>query len=386
MASSMTGSVLGAASEGELLRQLGLGPSSSNEQVESAHDEIVDFLAAAPDTLRAWAETRIDRCDEAYAQLSGSAAAPPSLSRSSASESRTAGPRRAQVLRGDGLDRDRLDGELVDASSDEIEMAEAQDAPRETPRRTRPSTRARRNPLRAKARAQNGAPAVHGVALRKTALVTVGLVGAIAVAMVVFNLGSGSFGPGSDTRSPQASGGLDVAAVSADMRKLADNPNDTTTLQDLANLYHAAEDYPAAQGWLQKILDIDPKNITALLAYGAAAFNLGDVPTAEAKWQAVLAIDPNEVEAHYDLGFVYLNSTPPNTAAARTHWNAVLALNPSTELKGFVETHLASLGRLESSQPGASRSPTASPTPGSGAPASEAGSSTAPADPSPSGR
>src|SRR3990170_4815744 len=60
--------------ERELLARLGLGPGASNEQIESAHEEIAQFLDRAPHALRGWAARQMAAIDEAYALLRGESA------------------------------------------------------------------------------------------------------------------------------------------------------------------------------------------------------------------------------------------------------------------------------------------------------------------------
>ena len=91
------------------------------------------------------------------------------------------------------------------------------------------------------------------------------------------------------------------------------------------------------------MLAIDPKNVDALLARGAVSFNLGDLTAAEATWKQVVTIDPRNVEAHYDLGFLYLNLPTPDWAGVQREWELVVQLAPGTQLAETVQQHLDSL-------------------------------------------
>ena len=53
----------------ELLARLGVGPGASMEELERAHDQRLDFLAQAPAEMSDWAQQEIGRVDEAYALL-----------------------------------------------------------------------------------------------------------------------------------------------------------------------------------------------------------------------------------------------------------------------------------------------------------------------------
>ena len=53
----------------------------------------------------------------------------------------------------------------------------------------------------------------------------------------------------------------------------------------------------------------------------------------------VLAIDPNDVSAHYNLGYVYASSTPPDLAAAVAEWETVVKLDPTSSEGQTAKTH-----------------------------------------------
>src|ERR1017187_2680410 len=55
----------------ELLGRLGLRASASDQDVESAHDELVEVLDLAPHEAKSWDAVRSTAVDEAYALLSG---------------------------------------------------------------------------------------------------------------------------------------------------------------------------------------------------------------------------------------------------------------------------------------------------------------------------
>ena len=55
----------------ELLGRLGLRDSASDQDVESAHNGLVEFLELAPHEVKSWATARTTDVDEAFALLSG---------------------------------------------------------------------------------------------------------------------------------------------------------------------------------------------------------------------------------------------------------------------------------------------------------------------------
>ena len=55
----------------ELLSRLGLRTDAGDQDVESAHNDLVEFLELAPHELKLWAEAQTADADEAFALLCG---------------------------------------------------------------------------------------------------------------------------------------------------------------------------------------------------------------------------------------------------------------------------------------------------------------------------
>jgi tetratricopeptide (TPR) repeat protein len=187
------------------------------------------------------------------------------------------------------------------------------------------------------------------------------------IVVVVYQSGQpsvpGISGTPSATPSPSASAAaLDQAKVAELMGKISASPRDTASLAALGDLYFQAGDYKTAIIWHQKVLDVAPDNVTALLALGACQFNLGDGAAAEKQWLRAVTLDPRQAEAHYDLGFLYLSQNPPNLAKVRQEWGKVVEIDPNSQIAKTVATHL---GSLQTASPSAASSPSpgASPTP-----------------------
>ncbi len=58
-----------AAAENELLARLGLPPSAAPEDVDTTHEAVSEYLAAAPSSIRGWAHAQAAALDAAYLQL-----------------------------------------------------------------------------------------------------------------------------------------------------------------------------------------------------------------------------------------------------------------------------------------------------------------------------
>jgi tetratricopeptide (TPR) repeat protein len=160
--------------------------------------------------------------------------------------------------------------------------------------------------------------------------------------------------PGPATAAPGAPAAtVDQVKVAALTEKVSVNPKDIVSLQALGDIYFAARDYKTASAWEEKILAIDPKNEKALLSVGAAQFNLGNAPEAKKQWLVAADLYPNNAEVHYDLGFLYMSATPPDSINMQAEWKKVVAIDPNSDLAKTVATQLAS----------STASPTASATP-----------------------
>lgn len=373
-----------AGRDARCLALLGLGTGASEDQIEAAHDAVIELLQAVPASLSSWAESQIELADEAYLVLSG---AEPAVA-NPAPAARMALAFAGQPRRSAG--GSAIDGEYGEAGEDEdAGDVDAEPARRATPRRGRAGQRdpgqarddrargrqgSKRAPRRAIGRAAvtYEEPSLLGrlYDLRKPILGAIALAAVVVVGVLGYKLGAPAVPGLNGTPAPAASSsGIDTARIGVLMQQISTNPKDVAALSELGNIYYAAGDYATAAIWLQKVIDIEPRNIAALLGAGAAAYNQADLATAEKDWRAVLAIDSKNVEAHYDLGFMYFSETPPDTAKAREEWNQVIALDPNSDIAKTVATHLQQLDKLASSAPAASGG--ASPAP-SGSPAAAA--------------
>jgi tetratricopeptide (TPR) repeat protein len=289
-----------AAFKLELLGRLGLRAEATDAEVEAAHSGLVEFLELAPHEMKSWAASRTADVDEAFALLSGP-------------------------------EQDLLPAAPL--------AALAQDGLDTTPPPPPPAA-----PATSFAPAQPAAP-------KPRRNLIIGAVAVVAAAGIVFGvaqMGKASV-PGIDgtptSSATTASGSpssvpVDPAKVAALMAKVAANPKDIVSFQSLGDLYFAANDYKNASVWEQKILGVDPKNEKALLSLGAAQFNQGNAAAAKKQWLIAAKLYPKSAEVHYDLGFLYMSQTPPDTARMTAEWKKVVAIDPTSDLAKTVATHI----------------------------------------------
>jgi cytochrome c-type biogenesis protein CcmH/NrfG len=339
--------------ETELLSRLGLDRRATPEDIETAHDEVTAFLATAPRALRDWAHVQVAAADEALASLSDPAAV--------ASFAALAKPalRPAFVPGGPATPPARREVPPDDTSTEGYDALFASVTPSAHRDQVGPA-RIVPNHLRTDQTGAGYGPVSHrhwGPA-RRLAIVTGVLIGAVVIAVVGYN-----YGAGSPAASPIASDAAAQAALKAKvaplMVRIQANPNDADALMSLGDAYFQAGQYPVAVDWFEKLVAVQPKDEQALLALGAASFNVGDLDRAEVVWQQVVSLDATSVEAHYDLGFLYLNRQPPDMAGVKREWGEVVRLDPGSDVAKTVTAHLQA---LESPAPSGS-SPTVTPTP-----------------------
>ena len=309
---SVDGRADAAELRSELLGRLGLRENASDAEVETAHNGLVEFLELAPHEVKSWAAARTTDVDEAFALLSGP------------------------------------EQDLVAAAP---MAAMAQDAPVTT---SQPPAAPPAAPGVLAALAANKPQ-------RNKIIGAIGAVLAVAIVFLVFQMGKSADVPGISGKptgqetTAAASGAtpVDPAKLSALMQKITANPKDTASLQSIGDLYFAATDYKNAAVFEQKVLAVDPKNQVALLAIGAAQFNLGNAVEAKKQWLVAAGLYPNNAEVHYDLGFLYFSQTPPDTANMQAEWKKVVAIDPNSALAKTVQTH------INGTKPSASATPSA---------------------------
>jgi tetratricopeptide (TPR) repeat protein len=296
----------------ELLTRLGLRADASQQDIESAHSGLVEFLELAPGEVKSWATAQTADLDEALALLSGPEAdlLPAAQAVSLAKQTQGVSP---------------------SAPSAAPHVSDSPATPLALPAAGTPVAP---NPLR-KRLLMGGVP----------------LLVAAVVAGVYF-LGQTPAVPGMDgaptgqeTAAPAAqpkSVPVDKAKVAALTKKITANPKDKASLQSIGDLYFGAADYKNASVWVRKVLVVDPKDKMALISLGAAQFNDGNSAEAKKQWLVAAKLYPNEAEVHYNLGFLYMSQTPPDSKNMQAEWKKVVDIDPSSQLAKTVSAHIKS--------------------------------------------
>jgi tetratricopeptide (TPR) repeat protein len=172
--------------------------------------------------------------------------------------------------------------------------------------------------------------------------VVIGVVGIFAILGVLglVNSGDGANAlPATDNAAPA----FDQARADELQQILQQDPTNKDALFELGEMNFEAERNEEAISWLTKLLELDPTNTYAMTDIGTANFNLGQPDAAKEWWQKVLTVDPNYVQAHYNLGFAYANVEPRDIAGAVREWDAVVQLDPESQLAQTAKVHIDGL-------------------------------------------
>jgi cytochrome c-type biogenesis protein CcmH/NrfG len=378
--------------ERELLARLGLDSSATPEDVNTAHEAVSAYLAAAPRDLRSWARAQASGADEAYALLTDPAAlaravalvgagarsavlpggpATPPAHRDPLAPPAAAVPPTAAAAPALATARYDENGRRI-VSDDEIDALLAEVDP--TAHREVVGTPAQRaaaltavQPVTApRSGALNSllsSKAFRNLALVGATVVAIGIVAVVGYG--VGGTGGQAIGANPDASAAPAASApvLDQAAVGELMAKIQANPKDADALMALGDEYYKVGDFATAGEWFTKVTALEPTNVRGFLALGATAFNSGNLDAAEVAWRKALDIDPTSVEANYDLGFLYFNRQPPDMAKVQEHWAKVVELDPNSEIAQTVKAHLGAIASMvpASPAPGASAAPSAAP-------------------------
>lgn len=120
------------------------------------------------------------------------------------------------------------------------------------------------------------------------------------------------------------------------LEKLKKNPNDATTLNQLGILYRATHQFKEAEGYFEKSLEIDPKNVDVRTDLASCLYYTGDVDGALAQLNKALTYDPKHAGALMNLGLIKWKGKNDVPGAVAT-WQRLLKLNPDFKQKDVVQ-------------------------------------------------
>lgn len=125
--------------------------------------------------------------------------------------------------------------------------------------------------------------------------------------------------------------------------QITQNPSDTSTMKEYAELLFAAHKQDKAVELYEKILSADPNRIDILKMLSIIEFNNGDFITAKAKIEKILKLDPTDAESLYNMGVV--ETKVGDIQAARIQWENLLKFHPNTKMSDMAKESLARLSQ-----------------------------------------
>ena len=124
------------------------------------------------------------------------------------------------------------------------------------------------------------------------------------------------------------------------LAKLKTNPNDAATLNQLGILYRATHQFKEAEGYYEKALQADPRNVNIRTDLASCLYYTGDIDGAIAQLQKSLSYDPKHAGTLMNLGIIeWKGKNDVNAAVAA--WEKLLKLNPDFPQKEVVEHMIA---------------------------------------------
>jgi tetratricopeptide (TPR) repeat protein len=113
-------------------------------------------------------------------------------------------------------------------------------------------------------------------------------------------------------------------------KAIEENPNDTTSLREYADLLTAAHMSEEAIGYYNEILQIDPNRVDILFSVSFIYYSLGDMNNSEEFTSRILANDPDNANALYNLGAI--SATNGETEKAKQIWTKLAEQYPDKEI------------------------------------------------------
>jgi cytochrome c-type biogenesis protein CcmH/NrfG len=124
------------------------------------------------------------------------------------------------------------------------------------------------------------------------------------------------------------------------LAKLKTDPNNADTLNQLGILYRATHQFKEAEGYYEKALQVDPKNVNVRTDLASCLYYTGDVDGALAQLQKSLTYDPKHAGTLMNIGIIeWKGKNDANAAVAA--WEKLLKLNPDFPQKEAVDHMIA---------------------------------------------
>lgn len=146
----------------------------------------------------------------------------------------------------------------------------------------------------------------------------------------------GSDSPGKDNVSEEYK-----KRVTALEEKISNNPADTASMKEYADLLSASHKMMEALSWYEKILEVDPKRSDIYFSLALIYYNKQDLIKCEEVNDKVLSYDPKNQMALYNIGAIA--ATQGDYNKAKDFWNKVVSINSESETGKLAKESLLKL-------------------------------------------
>jgi cytochrome c-type biogenesis protein CcmH/NrfG len=120
------------------------------------------------------------------------------------------------------------------------------------------------------------------------------------------------------------------------LKKLKSDPKNAGLWNQVALIYKATHQFKDAEGYFQKSLEIDPKNVTVRADLASCMYYEGDVDGALAQLSKSLTYDPKSAGTLMNIGIIKWKGKH-DTEGAVAAWHELLKQNPDFEKKDLIQ-------------------------------------------------
>ena len=152
----------------------------------------------------------------------------------------------------------------------------------------------------------------------------------------------GSLPPGQSPQAqvtPEQQKAMVDQTVAPLLTTLKNNPDDLSTIVQVANLYYDGQQYPEAVKYYKLAVKSQPTNADLITDLGTSIWYMGDADGAIAEFQTALKYKPDHPGTLFNLGIVRWQGKFDPKGAVEA-WEQLLKLNPNYEHRQEVQEYI----------------------------------------------
>jgi cytochrome c-type biogenesis protein CcmH/NrfG len=108
------------------------------------------------------------------------------------------------------------------------------------------------------------------------------------------------------------------------------NPNDSSLLVQIGNVYRSAHQFKDASEYYAKALQLDPRNVPIRTELASCLYYVGDVDGALKQLHQALEANPKDANSLFNLGIIEWREKK-DAAGALAAWDRLLKANPKLD-------------------------------------------------------